>query len=49
MKEPEMARIGQWIAQVLENREDEAFLKGVKAEVRQLCETFPFYSHRLRG
>jgi glycine hydroxymethyltransferase len=49
MKEPEMVRIGQWIGQVLENRDDEAFLARVKGEVRELCEKFPFYSRRLKG
>ncbi|MCK5307348.1 MAG: serine hydroxymethyltransferase, partial [Zetaproteobacteria bacterium] len=49
MKEPEMVRIGQWIEQVLENRDDEAFLARVKGEVRELCHKFPFYSHRLKG
>jgi glycine hydroxymethyltransferase len=49
MKETEMVRIGQWIGQALKNRADEAFLARVKGEVRELCEKFPFYSHRLKG
>jgi glycine hydroxymethyltransferase len=49
MKEPEMVQIGQWIGQVLAKRDDEAALSAIKGEVRQLCEKFPFYSHRLKG
>ena len=49
MKEPEMALVGKWIGQVLEKREDEATLVRVKAEVKQLCQEFPFYNHRLEG
>lgn len=49
MKEPEMIQVGQWIGQVLAKRDDEAALSVIKGEVRQLCEKFPFYSHRLKG
>jgi glycine hydroxymethyltransferase len=47
MKEPEMVTIGRWISKVLANRDDEALLASVKSEVRDLCEKFPFYRHRL--
>ena len=43
MKEPEMAAIGHWIADILENVEDEKRQQAVKAEVRTLCEKFPLY------
>jgi glycine hydroxymethyltransferase len=47
MKKPEMVQIAQWIGMVLKRRDDEAFLAEVKGQVRELCERFPFYSHRL--
>ncbi|MDH3300158.1 MAG: serine hydroxymethyltransferase [Acidimicrobiia bacterium] len=37
MKEPEMAEIGRLIAATLRNRTDEAAIKGIRNEVRQLC------------
>jgi glycine hydroxymethyltransferase len=47
MKEPEMVQIVRWIAQVLRNRDDAAFLEKVKSEIRALCDNFPFYRDRL--
>jgi glycine hydroxymethyltransferase len=46
MKEPEMKQIGQWIADVLHNVEDEAVLKRVRAEVDALTRKFPLYENR---
>ena len=43
MKEPEMARIGDWIAEVLDAPADEALLERVRGEVAELCEAFPLY------
>jgi len=48
MGEPEMRLIAGWIKKVLEHRDDDAFLSGIKGEVRELCERFPFYAKRLR-
>ncbi len=48
MKEPEMVQIAGWIADCLDRREDESYLGDVRAQVRGLCERFPFYAHRLR-
>ncbi|GBE14917.1 serine hydroxymethyltransferase 2 [bacterium BMS3Abin14] len=47
MKEPEMLQVGRWIGEVLRKRDDKAFLARVKGQVRELCESFPFYGHRL--
>jgi glycine hydroxymethyltransferase len=43
MKEPEMEAIGEWIADVLEARNDESVHKRVRREVEMLCEKFPLY------
>jgi glycine hydroxymethyltransferase len=44
MREPEMARIAAWIAEVLDAPGDEVRIAGVRAEVRDLCESFPLYA-----
>ncbi len=49
MKEPEMVQIGKWIGEVLSRQSDEAFLAGIKSQVKELCSSFPFYGHRLEG
>jgi len=43
MREPEMDRIGEFIARVLASPDDEAALGRVKAEVEALCRKFPLY------
>jgi glycine hydroxymethyltransferase len=47
MKEPEMRRIGRWIAEVLNNLVDESLQKRVRGEVEALTEQFPLYENRL--
>jgi glycine hydroxymethyltransferase len=47
MKEPEMERIGHWIADVLAAPGDAPLQKRVEAEVRGLCRSFPLYASRL--
>jgi glycine hydroxymethyltransferase len=46
MGEAEMARIADWIVQVLHNVKDEALQQRVAEEVRQLCGDFPVPSDR---
>jgi glycine hydroxymethyltransferase len=46
MKEPEMRRIGRWIAEVLKNLEDESLGMRVRGEVEALTEQFPLYEDR---
>ncbi len=46
MKEPEMRQIARWIAEVLNNLEDESVLKRVRSEVEALTEQFPLYENR---
>jgi glycine hydroxymethyltransferase len=43
MKEPEMEAIGEWIADVLDNINDEKVQVRVRREVENLCERFPLY------
>jgi glycine hydroxymethyltransferase len=43
MKEPEMARIAGWIADVLSAPDDAARIAGIREDVRELCAAFPLY------
>ena len=43
MKEPEMKVIAGWIAQALEQRNDEAALAKIRGQVLELAEKFPLY------
>jgi glycine hydroxymethyltransferase len=43
MKEPEMEKVGDLIAEVLQAPEDPAVHDSVKLRVRELCERFPLY------
>jgi glycine hydroxymethyltransferase len=43
MREPEMDRIGEFIARVLASPDDEAALARVRVEVEALCRKFPLY------
>ena len=43
MGEPEMDRVGEFIARVLASPEDGRVLESVRAEVERLCQTFPLY------
>ena len=44
MGEGEMEAIGDWIADILENLDDEKVQKRVKKEVEELCVRFPLYA-----
>ncbi|PYV17741.1 MAG: serine hydroxymethyltransferase [Acidobacteria bacterium] len=46
MKEPEMRKVGGWIAEVLHHLDDESVLRRVRGEVETLTEKFPLYEHR---
>ena len=43
MKQPEMIRIADWIAQVLAAPASEAVARQVAGQVRELCDAFPLY------
>ncbi len=47
MKEPEMRRIGHWMAQVLRDPQDEIRIASVRQQVLQLAEEFPLYRWHL--
>jgi glycine hydroxymethyltransferase len=44
MQEAEMARIADWIGDVLEAPDDEGVITRVRTEVRELCASFPLYA-----
>ena len=44
MKESEMKIIAGWIGQVLNGSKDEALLKKIKGQAKELCLKFPIYS-----
>jgi glycine hydroxymethyltransferase len=48
MREPEMAQIAGWIAQVLRASDDAALLERIAGEVVALCERFPVPSDAVR-
>ncbi len=48
MREPEMRKIAQWIAEVLDQPESEEVQRSVRRRVLELTEQFPLYPHRLR-
>jgi glycine hydroxymethyltransferase len=43
MKEPEMARIADWIVRGMENYDNLKVLDSIRSEVRELCAAFPLY------
>ena len=47
MGESEMTTIAGFIERAVKSADDEAALAKIKAEVRELCESFPFYADRL--
>jgi glycine hydroxymethyltransferase len=47
LKENEMRQIGAWIDEALQNIENEAVLARIRGEIRELCQQFPLYAHRL--
>ncbi len=49
MKEPEMELIGDLIARVLKDVEDDKTKKEVRARVAELCAGFPLYAERLEA
>ena len=47
LKETEMRQIGVWIDEALQNLANEAVLTRIRGEIRELCQKFPLYAHRL--
>jgi glycine hydroxymethyltransferase len=48
LKEPQMAQIADWIARALRNVGKKEALAAIRGEVRELCQGFPLYAHRLK-
>jgi glycine hydroxymethyltransferase len=46
MKEPEMRQIGAWIAQALDQRNDDAALDRIRGKVAEMANQFPLYAWR---
>lgn len=44
MEEPEMERIGGWIAEVILSPEDEGLRERIRGEVEELCDRFPLFT-----
>jgi glycine hydroxymethyltransferase len=49
MKEPEMRKIARWIAEVLNNVEDESVIQRVRGQVELLTGTFSLYTNRRKA
>ncbi len=47
LKEKDMHQIGVWIDEALQNLENEKVLARIRGEIRELCQQFPLYAHRL--
>jgi len=43
LKEPEMAKVADWINRAIENRQNKEALNTIRLEVRALCDAFPLY------
>jgi glycine hydroxymethyltransferase len=49
MAEGEMSQLAAWIAEVVEDVEDEARVKRIREQVLELCARFPVYPESMRG
>ncbi len=47
LKEAEMRQVAAWIDRALKNVDQEAELRSIRAEIKELCLRFPLYAHRL--
>jgi len=47
LKEDEMRQVAAWIDRALKNGSNEAELLKIRHEIRELCQNFPLYAHRL--
>ncbi|MBN2644748.1 MAG: serine hydroxymethyltransferase [Desulfuromonadaceae bacterium] len=48
LKEEQMKQVAEWIDRALTQHEDEQALATICGEVRELCQQFPLYAHRLK-
>jgi glycine hydroxymethyltransferase len=47
LREAEMKQVAAWVDRALRNVGNHAELAGIRGEVRELCQQFPLYAHRL--
>jgi glycine hydroxymethyltransferase len=47
LKEKDMRQIGAWIDEALQNLENDTVHARIRGEIRELCQQFPLYAHRL--
>ena len=48
LKEKEIEEVANYIADLLENPEDDSLVRDVRKKVKRLCEAFPIYESRLK-
>ncbi len=48
LKEAEMLQVAEWIDRALQNIDNDAELAKIREEVKELCQRFPLYAHRLK-
>ncbi len=48
LKEPQMKQVAHWIRRALDNIENDTALATIRAEVKELCQQYPLYAHRLK-
>ncbi len=47
MKESEMQQVGRWILEVLQEPDNTAHQRSIRADVREMCASFPIYPERM--
>jgi glycine hydroxymethyltransferase len=48
LKEPEMEQVADWVARALAQVDNPTELATIRSEIRNLCQQFPLYAHRLQ-
>ncbi len=48
LKEEQMQQVACWVRRALDNIDNAAALGGIRAEVKELCQQYPLYAHRLK-
>lgn len=48
LKEKDMVQVATWIDQALKGHDQPEVLARIRGEVRELCESYPLYAHRLK-
>ncbi|MDY0213374.1 MAG: serine hydroxymethyltransferase [Desulfuromonadaceae bacterium] len=48
LKEEQMAQVACWVRRALDNIDNAEALTSIRAEVKELCQKFPLYAHRLK-